>query len=102
MIRGRCGTSPAHFCLKRRACRNENPGYFGGVHKMSTLVQWAEVKAIDTKTGRTVLDKLSPFAATQMKRGAGPKPLSRMSLRRLCHRLLIASAMRTSLSLTVI
>jgi hypothetical protein len=47
----------------------------GGVHKMSTLVQWAEVKAIDTKTGRIVLDK--------MKHGAGPKPLSRMSLRRL-------------------
>jgi hypothetical protein len=33
----------------------------GGVHKMSTLVQWAEVKAIDTKTGRIVLDKLFTF-----------------------------------------
>jgi hypothetical protein len=34
---------------------------FGGVHKMSTLVQWAEVKAIDTNTGRIVLDKLFTF-----------------------------------------
>ncbi len=33
----------------------------GGVHKMSTLVQWAKIKAIDTKTGRTISDKLFTF-----------------------------------------
>jgi uncharacterized protein DUF2380 len=33
----------------------------GGVHKMSTLVQWAQVKAIDVKTGRLALDKLFTF-----------------------------------------
>jgi len=33
----------------------------GGVHKMSTLVQWAKIDAIDAKTGRIVLDKLFTF-----------------------------------------
>ncbi len=33
----------------------------GGVHKMSTLVQWAKVKVIDVRTGRIVLDKLFTF-----------------------------------------
>jgi Protein of unknown function (DUF2380) len=33
----------------------------GGIHKMSTLVQWAQVEAIDPRTGRIVLDKLFTF-----------------------------------------
>lgn len=33
----------------------------GGVHKMSTLVQWAKVEAIDVRTERIVLDKLFTF-----------------------------------------
>jgi len=33
----------------------------GGVHKMSTLVQWAKVEAIDAKTGRVLFDKLFTF-----------------------------------------
>lgn len=33
----------------------------GGIHKMSTLVQWARVTAIDTRTGRVALDKLFTF-----------------------------------------
>jgi hypothetical protein len=33
----------------------------GGVHKMSTLVQWAKIEAIDAKTGRTLFDKLFTF-----------------------------------------
>jgi len=33
----------------------------GGVHKMSTLVQWAKVEAIDARTGRVVFDKLFTF-----------------------------------------
>ena len=33
----------------------------GGVHKMSTLVQWAKIEAIDARTGRIVLDKLFSF-----------------------------------------
>jgi hypothetical protein len=33
----------------------------GGVHKMSTLVQWAKIEAIDAKTGRILFDKLFTF-----------------------------------------
>jgi hypothetical protein len=33
----------------------------GGVHKMSTLVQWAKIEAIDAKTGRPLFDKLFTF-----------------------------------------
>lgn len=33
----------------------------GGIHKMSTLVQWAKIEAIDVKTGRLALDKLFTF-----------------------------------------
>jgi hypothetical protein len=33
----------------------------GGVHKMSTLVQWAKVQAIDARTGRVMFDKLFTF-----------------------------------------
>jgi len=33
----------------------------GGVHKMSTLVQWAKIEAIDTKTERAMFDKLFTF-----------------------------------------
>ncbi len=33
----------------------------GGVHKESTLVQWAKVQAVDVDAGRLVLDKLLTF-----------------------------------------
>jgi hypothetical protein len=33
----------------------------GGVHKMSTLVQWAKVQAIETRTQRVMFDKLFTF-----------------------------------------
>jgi hypothetical protein len=33
----------------------------GGVHKQSTLIQWAKVQAIDVDGGRPVLDKLYTF-----------------------------------------
>lgn len=33
----------------------------GKIHKMSTLVQWANVEAINVKTGQVVLDKLFTF-----------------------------------------
>ncbi len=33
----------------------------GGVHKMSTLVQWAKIEAIDTRTERAMFDKLFTF-----------------------------------------
>jgi hypothetical protein len=33
----------------------------GGIHKMSTLVQWARAEVIDLRSGRIVLDKLFTF-----------------------------------------
>ena len=33
----------------------------GGIHKMSTLVQWAKIQAIDAKTGQAMFDKLFTF-----------------------------------------
>ncbi|MGO8740097.1 DUF2380 domain-containing protein [Rhodoblastus sp.] len=33
----------------------------GGVHKMSTLVQWARVNAIDVRSGRVLFSKLFTF-----------------------------------------
>jgi len=33
----------------------------GGIHKMSTLVQWAQVEAIDAKSGQVLLNKLFTF-----------------------------------------
>jgi len=33
----------------------------GGVHKQSTLIQWAKVQAVDVEAGRPVLDKLYTF-----------------------------------------
>ena len=33
----------------------------GGIHKMSTLVQWAKAEVIDFRTGQIVLDKLFTF-----------------------------------------
>src|ERR1700735_4297135 len=33
----------------------------GGIHKMSTLVQWAKAGVIDLRSGQIVLDKLFTF-----------------------------------------
>ena len=33
----------------------------GGVHKQSTLIQWAKLQALDAESGRPVLDKLLTF-----------------------------------------
>jgi hypothetical protein len=33
----------------------------GGIHKMSTLVQWAQVEAIDATSGQVLLNKLFTF-----------------------------------------
>jgi hypothetical protein len=63
-----CGTDP---CALARATPGDLLGaareagadilLIGGIHKQSTLVQWAKVELIDVKTGRTMLDKLFTF-----------------------------------------
>ena len=60
-----------------RKAESGHSAHRAGVHKMSTLVQWAKIEAIDARTGRIVLDKLlQTFAATRTKPGARPKPSS--------------------------
>jgi len=34
---------------------------YGGIHKVSTLIQWAKVQAVDLKTGNLVFDRLLTF-----------------------------------------
>jgi Protein of unknown function (DUF2380) len=34
---------------------------YGGIHKMSTLVQWATVQVVDARTDKLVLDRLLSF-----------------------------------------
>jgi hypothetical protein len=34
---------------------------FGGIHKMSTLIQWAKVQAVDLQTEKLVFDRLLTF-----------------------------------------
>ncbi|HET6379078.1 MAG TPA: DUF2380 domain-containing protein [Methylocella sp.] len=34
---------------------------FGGIHKMSTLIQWAKLQAVDLQTSTPVLDRLLTF-----------------------------------------
>jgi hypothetical protein len=34
---------------------------YGGIHKMSTLVQWAKVQIVDVRAGKLVLDRLLTF-----------------------------------------
>ncbi|HET6374439.1 MAG TPA: DUF2380 domain-containing protein, partial [Methylocella sp.] len=34
---------------------------FGGIHKMSTLIQWAKLQAVDLQTDKPVLDRLLTF-----------------------------------------
>jgi hypothetical protein len=46
----------------------------GGIHKLSTLVQWAKVEAVDIDADRVVFDRLFTFAATATRRGLGPRP----------------------------
>jgi hypothetical protein len=59
-----CDPAPCSAALPvdslRRAAREAGAGILliGGVHKLSTLVQWAKVAAIDTATGQATADKL--------------------------------------------
>jgi predicted dehydrogenase len=34
---------------------------FGGIHKMSTLIQWAKVQVVDLQTDKPVFDRLLTF-----------------------------------------
>jgi hypothetical protein len=62
-----CGASPCAIARPMedllKAAREAGADFLliGAIHKMSTLVQWAKVQAIDVNSGRVVLDKLFSF-----------------------------------------
>ncbi len=54
-------SSPAENLLAASRAAGADIMLVGGVHKMSTLVQWAEVETIDAKSGRSLGKKLFTF-----------------------------------------
>ena len=62
-----CGAAPCSASgeLAELIARSREAGaklvLIGGVHKQSTLIQWAKVQAVDVDAGRPVLDKLFTF-----------------------------------------
>jgi Protein of unknown function (DUF2380) len=51
---------PAELVARARAA-GAKLMLFGGIHKQSTLIQWAKVQAVDVDADRLVLDKLVTF-----------------------------------------
>jgi len=51
---------PAELAARARAA-GARLMLLGGIHKQSTLIQWAKVQAVDIEAGRVVLDKLVTF-----------------------------------------
>ncbi len=57
----RVADMPASQLLAAARQAGANILLIGGIHKMSTLVQWAQIKAIDADSGRPLIDKLFTF-----------------------------------------
>ena len=63
-----CGQGPCSAATENadaliEAARKTGADYlvFGGVHKMSTLIEWAKAEVIDLHTGKLVFDQLLTF-----------------------------------------
>jgi hypothetical protein len=54
------GAEPSELLARARAA-GAKLVLIGGVHKESTLIQWAKVQAVDAESDRIVLDKLLTF-----------------------------------------
>src|ERR1041385_7912433 len=67
IVTAQCGTGPCSASGEpsELVARAREAGakllLIGGVHKQSTLIQWAKVQAVDVEAGRPVLDKLYTF-----------------------------------------
>jgi hypothetical protein len=67
IVTARCGSAPCSASgepselLARAREAGAKLVLIGGIHKQSTLIQWAKVQAVDVDTGRPVLDKLLTF-----------------------------------------
>lgn len=58
---GSCSRSSGNELLKAAQAAGADFLLVGGIHKVSTLVQWAKVEVIDLRSGQIVLDKLFTF-----------------------------------------
>jgi hypothetical protein len=56
-----CSRSSGSELLKAANAAGANFLMVGGIHKMSTLVQWAKAEVIDLRSGQIVFDKLFTF-----------------------------------------
>ena len=56
-----CSRSSVSELLKAANAAGADFLMVGGIHKMSTLVQWAKAEVIDLRSGQIVLDKLFTF-----------------------------------------
>jgi len=56
-----CSRSTGSELLKTAHAAGADFLLVGGIHKMSTLVQWAKAEVIDLRSGQIVLDKLFTF-----------------------------------------
>ena len=56
-----CSRSSRSELLKAANAAGADFLMVGGIHKMSTLVQWAKAELIDLRSGQIVLDKLFTF-----------------------------------------
>ena len=56
-----CSRSSRSELLKAAHAAGADFLLVGGIHKMSTLVQWAKAEVIDLRSGQIVLDKLFTF-----------------------------------------
>jgi hypothetical protein len=67
IVTAQCGTAPCAAdaepseLLARARAAGARLVLIGGVHKESTLIQWAKVQAVDAEADRIVLDKLLTF-----------------------------------------
>jgi len=67
IVTAQCGAAPCSASGEPRelVARAREAGaklvVIGGVHKQSTLIQWAKVQAVDVDTERVALDKLLTF-----------------------------------------
>jgi hypothetical protein len=67
IVTPRCGSAPCSASgepselLARAREAGARLVLIGGIHKQSTLIQWAKVQAFDVDAGRPVLDKLVTF-----------------------------------------
>jgi hypothetical protein len=84
-----CSRSSGSELLKAANAAGADFLMVGGIHKMSTLVQWVKAELIDLRSGQILLDKLFTFRGDTDRselriRNAGVRRPIRSKCRRIC------------------